>query len=77
VGFNAWFAALPVVLKLLVILGIVVGSLAVGASFVASTIRVWRVFGDFASRREKSEEKKRKQGSIQRPDGEEQRRDHT
>jgi hypothetical protein len=51
VGFNAWFNALPLILKILVIIGIVVGSFAVGASFVASTLRAWKLFGERMERR--------------------------
>ncbi len=67
-SFNAWFAALPVVLKILVILGIVIGSFGVGASFVTSTLKVWKAFGDLISRRENSEKKEKEQGPEKPPE---------
>jgi hypothetical protein len=75
VSFNAWFAALPLVLKLLVILGIVAGSLAVGVSFVTSTFRIWRAFGDFLSRREKGGKEKKRRDPKGNPGEKERRRD--
>ena len=74
-SFNAWFAALPAILKCLVILGIVLGSLAIGASFVTSTLKIWKVFGGFISRGKKVEKEKNDQGSGKRPDEGESRRD--
>jgi peptidoglycan/LPS O-acetylase OafA/YrhL len=49
--FNAWFSSLPNLLKLLVILGIAAGSLAVSVSFVLSGWRIWRLLGDGHRRR--------------------------
>jgi hypothetical protein len=49
--FNAWFQALPVFLKLLVVLGIVLGAFGLGTSFVISGYRVWRLILDAFSRR--------------------------
>jgi hypothetical protein len=51
--FSSWFSALPLILKLLVILGIVVGSFGIGASFVVSTVRAWTFLGEAISRRMK------------------------
>jgi hypothetical protein len=75
VSFNAWFAALPAVLKCLVILGIVLGSLAVAASFVTSTLKIWKVFGDYVSRGKNVIKGNKERGSGKRPDKEEPRRD--
>jgi hypothetical protein len=49
--FNAWFQALPVFLKLLVVLGIVLGAFGLGTSFVVSGYRVWRLILNALSRR--------------------------
>jgi hypothetical protein len=58
VTFNAWFAALPLLLKILVVLGIVVGSFLVATSFVASTLSAWKYLGGILSRRDKDKEDK-------------------
>ncbi len=49
--FNAWFQALPVFLKLLVVLGIVLGAFGLGISFVMSAYRVWKLIRDALSTR--------------------------
>jgi hypothetical protein len=53
VGFGAWFSTLPAILKVLVIVGIVAGSFAVGASLVASTLAAWRTLAEMVSRKKK------------------------
>jgi len=49
--FNAWFQALPVFLKLLVVLGIVAGAFGLGTSFVISGYRIWKIIAEALSRR--------------------------
>jgi purine-cytosine permease-like protein len=56
VGFGAWFSALPSLLKVLVIAGIVVASFAIGASMVASTLAAWRYLAEMLSRKGKGPE---------------------
>ncbi len=55
VGFGPWFSALPAILKILVILGIVVGAFGVGASLVVSTLRGWALLSELLSHRGKSD----------------------
>jgi hypothetical protein len=55
VGFNSWFSALPAILKILVIFGIVLGSFAVGTSFIVSAFRIWKFFAPRFLRRDKDD----------------------
>jgi hypothetical protein len=63
-GLGAWLSPLPALLKVLVIVGIVVGGFAVGAAFVFSTLSAWRYLSDVLGRRKKDG---RDGGSSPRP----------
>jgi uncharacterized protein (DUF2062 family) len=54
-GLGAWLSPLPALLKVLVIVGIVVGGFAVGAAFVVSTLSAWRYLAEVLGRRKKDD----------------------